>query len=94
MKKSVLHSCLRLHLYINWNEPQATTYIIQAASNTAWVQAGGCKHSLPRYPQGQSRTYYQEYGCHLKKNKERKTFWQSGNFLVPYFHNAFSHHWA
>jgi len=32
--------------------------------NEAWVRAGGCKQSLPRYPQGQSRTCYQECGCH------------------------------
>ena len=25
----------------------------------AWVRAGGCKWSLPRYPKGQSRTCYQ-----------------------------------
>jgi len=31
----------------------------------AWVQAGGYKQSLPRYPQGQSRTCYQECSCHL-----------------------------
>ena len=29
-----------------------------------------------------------------KKKKERKTFWPSGNFLVWYFHNAFSLHWV
>jgi len=32
--------------------------------NDAWAQAGGCKRSLPRYPKSQSRTCYQECGCH------------------------------
>jgi len=32
--------------------------------NEAWARAGGCKQSLPRYPKGQSRTCYQECGCH------------------------------
>ena len=37
-------------------------YIIWAAFalNEAWVRAGGCKQSLPRYPQSQSRTCYQD----------------------------------
>jgi len=33
--------------------------------NDVWVRAGGCKRSLPRYRKGQSRTCYQECGCHL-----------------------------
>ena len=33
------------------------------------VRAGGCKQSLPGYPQGQSRTCYQECSCHLKECK-------------------------
>ena len=37
-----------------------------ALLNDAWVRAGGCKQSLQRYLEGQSRTYYQECGCHLK----------------------------
>ena len=32
--------------------------------NNTGVWAGGCKRSLPRYPKGQSRTCYQESGCH------------------------------
>ena len=32
-----------------------------------------------------------ELAC-LKKKKERKTFWPSDDFLVQYFHNAFSHY--
>ena len=35
-----------------------------AALNDAWVRAGGCKRSQPRYLKGQSRTCYQECGCH------------------------------
>jgi len=39
-----------------------------SALKDAWVRAGGCKQ---RYPKGQSRTSYQECGCHLKgKNKK------------------------
>jgi len=33
-----------------------------SASKDAWLRAGGCKQ---RYPKGQSRNCYQEYGCHL-----------------------------
>jgi len=39
------------------------TYIIHAAFEQ--VRVGGCKQSLLRYPQGQSKTCYQECGCHL-----------------------------
>ena len=31
--------------------------------NKAWVRADGCKPSLPKHPQGQSKTWYQECGC-------------------------------
>ena len=31
-------------------------YIIQADLNKSWIWADGCKHSLSRYPQSQSRT--------------------------------------
>ena len=34
-------------LYINWNKP-----LYWQTLNKAWVQAGRCKRSLPRYPQG------------------------------------------
>ena len=39
-----------------------TTYIIWSAFalNEAWIWAGGCKQSLPRYLQHQSRTCYQK----------------------------------
>jgi len=47
-------------LCINWNE-----LLYWQTLKKAWVQAGGCKQSLLRYPQGQSRTYYHECGCHL-----------------------------
>jgi len=30
----------------------------------------------------------------MKKKKERKTFWPSGEFVVWYFCNAFSNQWA
>jgi len=33
-----------------------------SALKDVWVRAGGCKQ---RYPKGQSRTCYQECGCHL-----------------------------
>ena len=36
-----------------------------SALNDARVRVGECKPSLPRYPNGQSRTCYQECGCHL-----------------------------
>ena len=42
-------------LCINWNEP-----LYWQTLNKAWVGAGGCKQTLPRYPQGQSRICYQE----------------------------------
>jgi len=53
---------------VNWNEPQVShihLYEQLCALNDAWVWVGGCKWSLPRYPKGQSRTCYQECGCHL-----------------------------
>jgi len=37
-------------------------YESASTSKDAWVRAGGCKR---RYPKGQSRTCYQECGCHL-----------------------------
>jgi len=40
-------------------------YELPSALNDAWVWAGGCKQSLPRYPKGQSTTCYQECDCHL-----------------------------
>ena len=51
--------------YINWNEPQATTYITQATFEWGLSMSGGYKQSLPGYSQGQSRTCYQEWDCHL-----------------------------
>jgi len=36
--------------------------------NKAWVWTGGYKQSLLRYAQVQSRTCYQECGCHLYSN--------------------------
>ena len=62
---------------VNWNEPQISCiqlYEQPSALNDAWVWAGGCKRILPRYPKGQSRTCYQECGCHLY-NKETYFFW-------------------
>jgi len=50
---------------VNWNEPQASRLQFHeqpSVLNVAWVRAGGCKR---RYPKGQSRTCYQECGCHL-----------------------------
>jgi len=50
----------------NWNEPQVGHLqlyeqpSIPSTLNNTWVQSGGCKWSLPRYPQCQSRTCYQE----------------------------------
>ena len=41
--------------------------------NKAWVQAGGCKQSLPRYSQGQSRTCYQE--CMWQKMVWEQDYW-------------------
>jgi len=52
------------------------------SSLALWARAGGCKQSLPRYPKGQSRTRYQECGCHLE---ERKTFCLFCEFVVWYF---------
>ena len=43
----------------------AYSYAQPTTLNDAWEWAGGCKRSLPRYPKGQSRTCYQECGCHL-----------------------------
>jgi len=40
-------------------------YIVLVDFEQAWLRAGGWKQSLPRYPQGQSRTCYQECSCHL-----------------------------
>jgi len=57
-------------LCINWNVPQAAAYTLyRQPLNKAWVWATGCKQSLPGYPQGQSRTCYQECGCHLFYNR-------------------------
>jgi len=53
---------------VNWNEPQVSClqlYEQPGALNNTLVWAGGCKRSLPRYPKSQSRTCYQECGCHL-----------------------------
>jgi len=53
---------------VNWNEPQVSRiqlYEQPSTLNDVWVWAGGCKRSLPRHPKGQSRTCYQECGCHL-----------------------------
>ena len=41
----------------------------------AWVHAGGCKQSSPRYPKGQSKTCYQECGCHLRLQKIKHNVW-------------------
>jgi len=44
-------------------ELAAYNYTIKpSALNDAWVRAGECKR---RYPKGQTRTCYQECGCHL-----------------------------
>ena len=54
-----------------WNEPQVSSiqlYEQPSPLNDAWVWAGGCKRSLPRYAKGWSRTCYQECGCHLLIN--------------------------
>jgi len=59
---------LSFDVCVNWNEPQVSRlqlYEQPGAVNDAGVWAGGCKWSLPRYPKGQSRTCYQECGCHL-----------------------------
>ena len=42
-------------LCINWNES-----LYRQPLNKDWVWGGGCKQSLPRYPQGQSRTLLPE----------------------------------
>jgi len=42
-------------LCINWNES-----LYRQPLNKDWIWGGKCKQSLPRYPQGQSRTCYQE----------------------------------
>jgi len=53
---------------VNWNKLHVSClqlYEQPSALNNAWVWAGGCTPSLPRYRKGQSRTCYQECGCHL-----------------------------
>jgi len=48
-----------------WMSHKLPPTLCRQSSNKAWVWAGGCKQSLPRYLQGQSRTCHQECSCHL-----------------------------
>jgi len=50
-------------LCINWNEPQAAAYIIQAAFEQGLITSWWMRTEfvVPGYPQGQSRTSYQEF---------------------------------
>lgn len=55
---------------INWNAPLANhIQLYRQPLNKTWVLAGGCKQSLPSHPQGQSKAWYQECGCHSYKTK-------------------------
>ena len=48
-----LNSMVYVWMCVNWNKPRVSRlqlYEQPSALNNAWVRAGGCKRSLPRYP--------------------------------------------
>ena len=60
-----LNSVSSRDMCVNWNEPQASRLQLHqqpSALTTLEYELVGCKR---RYPIGQSRTCYQECGCHL-----------------------------
>ena len=79
---TVWSSC---EMCVNWNEPPVSRiqlYKQPSDFNDAWVWAGGCKWSLPRYPKGQSRTCYQDCGCHLIAERNEATNLDDGSPIL------------
>jgi len=64
-------ACSSRDMCVNWNEAQVSRlqiYEQPSALSDDWIRAGRCKR---RYPKGQSRTCYQECGCHLINSQVR-----------------------